>query len=119
MPEQKADSPASHTRAAFSSACTIVSLGASKIPGASLVSDYLCGRVEDIWRYQEVRGHLHRELAQKNNNYDDPTVRFFIDEIIKTADFGAKRANFKKYYVDGKRLHLLPEDPRSIIYGHW
>jgi hypothetical protein len=43
-----------------------------------------------------------------------------INELEKTAVFGARRSNFHREYIQNKEgWKKLPKSPDEIMYGYW
>lgn len=72
-------------------------------------------------------------LLMENVDLKNPnarTVLYLCEQITRTAEFGACRQNFRRYYIDGKNsgplknpqtalIKKLPQDPKHITFGYW
>lgn len=102
----------------FKSICWVTSQALGKIPLAGNVVDFACDRVLQEKRYLEVYPVLMESIRKTGRN--SPTSVFLLNELTQTANFGARRLNFKKYYIDPPLgWKKLPANPKKIPYGHW
>ena len=108
--------------------CTGAGKILGKIPFGGEIVNYICSRSDAYNNYVRLRPLMMTELSQSRPDQDQ--VLYFAAKLTETADFGAKRSNFRWYYIDGKRsgpieevdpvrVRKLPEDPDDIMYGFW
>ena len=101
---------------------------AGRVPlGGDLVS-FICSGFEAKQNYTKLRRMLFREL--EHPGHDKEQQLYFAGKLIQTASFGAQRANFRRYYIDGNtsgpletidimRVRKLPQNPDDIMFGFW
>lgn len=112
-----ATQPKPELQGLFDGLCYATGKAIGKIPLAGDVVDFGCSRVKARWRYMEVLPLLLVSIKERGRS--DELTQFLLKEITATASFGARRRNFKIYYIDGKREAKLPNDPDEIMYGYW
>ena len=111
------NNPSKNTQTGFETLCYAVNKSIGKIPFAGDITDFACSRVNARWRYMEIRPLLIESI--KRNGRKNEITLHLIEEISLTANWGAKRLNFTKYYIKGNKINDLPEDPNDIMFGYW
>ncbi len=112
----------------FDLSCKGLGASISKIPLAGLAADIVCGRIQARDDYMRIHPLLMENVDLKNPNAR--TVLYLCEQITRTAEFGACRQNFRRYYIDGKNsgplknpqtalIKKLPQDPKHITFGYW
>ena len=91
---------------------------ATKIPIAGDVVGFVFSRVEAKETYRKFLPIL--KVLIKCEGRESQHVTTILDVLTSTAEFGARRANFRRAYVDKKDgWKQLPDDPHKIPYGFW
>lgn len=99
-----------------------------KIPLGSELVSVICSRAEARQNYLKIRPLLLQELGQETPS--EELVLYLAAKLMQTAEFGACRANFRYFFIDGQkrgkienvdlaRVRKLPKDPRRIMFGIW
>lgn len=102
----------------FKGVCWSASKALGKIPLAGHFVDFACDRVLQEKRYRELHPLLMDAIKQHGRN--SKISVFLMEEITQTASFGARRENFKRYFVKPPLgWQKLPANPKKIPYGHW
>lgn len=102
----------------FQTACMAAGKSVGKIPLAGSVISLVCGRITATQRYMELHPVLIKSISQTGRN--SKISKFLLNELAQTATFGARRANFKRYYISNPfGWKKLPTNPKKIMYGFW
>jgi len=109
--------PSQKVQTSFDTLCYAVNKTIGKIPFAGEITDFACSRVNARFEYMKIRPLLI-ESIKRNGRENDITLHL-IDEISSTANWGAARHNFTRYYIKGNKINDLPEDPNDIMFGYW
>jgi len=74
-------------------------------------------------RYQARKDYMKLKPAcfrvWENNGFHSLEGQVLFDELADTANYGAQRHNFRKYYSMSTNWKKLPDDPNDIMYGYW
>lgn len=89
-------------------------LGALVSAGVSLA----CTRQEAKDTYMHLQPLLQPIISAKGRN--SPEAIELLEELTKTAQYGAERENFHRFYVDKPDgWKELPADPTTLPFGFW
>ncbi|NKX63489.1 MULTISPECIES: hypothetical protein [Stappiaceae] len=112
----------------FDLSCKGLGAAISEVPFAEYAVDVICGRVLAREDYLKIYPLLMENVDLKTPS--TRTVLYLCEQIIRTAEFGACRQNFRRHYIDGKNsgplknpqtalIKKLPQDPKNITFGYW
>ena len=69
--------------------------------------------------YRALVPMLHEQI-KLGKNIDDPIIENAQNVLESLSPFGARRRNFKKWYIGSvTNLLKLPRDPDELSYGCW
>jgi len=102
----------------FQIPCLAAGKSVGKTPMAGGIVNLVCGRITATQRYRELYPVLIKSISQTGRN--SIISKFLLNELAQTTNFGARRANFKRYYISNPfGWKKLPANPKNIMYGFW
>jgi len=102
----------------FQTACISAGKFVDGVPLAGNIVSFACGRISARQQYMELYPVLMKSISRNGRNSD--ISKFLLNELAQTANFGARRNNFKRYYItDVLGWKKLPADPKKIMFGYW